>query len=80
MNPRRGSGSATRPGLALVAVVAARCTGCGACFATCPDHALRPGPGRPGGGRPPMVLVDVCTGCAECVEICPSDAIEEVDQ
>ncbi|MGF7237709.1 MAG: ATP-binding protein [Frankia sp.] len=80
MNPGLRSGSAAGSGLALVRVAGARCTGCGACFATCPEHALRPGPLQPGGGRPPMVLADACTGCAECVEICPSDAIEEVDQ
>jgi Pyruvate/2-oxoacid:ferredoxin oxidoreductase delta subunit len=45
------------------------CTACGACLATCPEHALRPAPRRP------LALADRCTGCGECVEICPRDAI-----
>ena len=49
----------------------AECRGCGACLLTCPEHAI-----RPGAGRPLVVLADLCTGCGECVEICPADAIE----
>lgn len=45
------------------------CTACGACLLTCPEHALRPAPGRP------FVLAEQCTSCGECVEICPVDAI-----
>ena len=55
--------------LLVVAGISAECTACGACLLTCPEHALRPAPGRP------LVLADVCTGCGECVEICPRDAI-----
>jgi len=49
-----------------------RCTGCGACLATCPEQALVPARLRP------LVVVDRCTGCLACVEICPADAIHEV--
>jgi Pyruvate/2-oxoacid:ferredoxin oxidoreductase delta subunit len=45
------------------------CTACGACLLTCPEHALRPAPGRP------SVVAPRCTSCGECVEICPADAI-----
>lgn len=49
--------------------VSSECTACGACLLTCPEHALRPAPGRP------VVLSDRCTQCGECVEVCPRDAI-----
>jgi len=49
--------------------ITSRCTACGACLATCPEHALRPAPFRP------RVVLALCTGCGECVEICPRDAI-----
>ncbi|MQA14660.1 MAG: 4Fe-4S dicluster domain-containing protein [Pseudonocardiaceae bacterium] len=45
------------------------CTACGACLLTCPEHALRPAPGRP------VVVPQRCTSCGECVEVCPADAI-----
>jgi NAD-dependent dihydropyrimidine dehydrogenase PreA subunit len=54
-------------------VITAGCRGCGACLLTCPEHAI-----RPGAGRPLVVLGDLCTECGECVEICPADAIEVV--
>ncbi len=53
----------------VVTGVSAECTACGACLLTCPEHALRPAPGRP------VVLPAACTGCGECVEVCPRDAI-----
>lgn len=53
----------------LTAVVGA-CQGCGACLATCPEHAIRPAGGHL------HVRADLCTGCGECLEICPVDAIE----
>jgi ferredoxin len=49
--------------------IGAACTACGACLLTCPEHALRPAPGRP------VVVSEACTRCGECVEICPVDAI-----
>ena len=49
-----------------------RCTGCGACLATCPERALRAAPGRP------LVILDWCTTCLACVEVCPADAIREL--
>ena len=49
-----------------------RCTACGACLATCPEHALVPS------SRRPRVLEALCTGCLECVEVCPRDAISEI--
>ncbi len=48
------------------------CTACGACLATCPEHALLRAPKRPR-------VVDVaCTACWACIEICPAGAIWEV--
>jgi len=49
--------------------VAARCTACGACLATCPERALVPA------RRRPAVLDDLCTDCLACLEVCPVDAI-----
>lgn len=49
--------------------ISATCTACGACLRTCPEHALRPAPGRP------ALIAARCTSCGECVEICPTDAI-----
>lgn len=49
--------------------ISSACTACGACLLTCPEHALRPAPGRP------VVVAPRCTSCGECVEICPADAI-----
>jgi len=54
--------------------VTARCTGCGACLLTCPEHAVRPG--RDGWL---VVRAELCTSCGECVEICPADAIHELE-
>lgn len=45
-----------------------RCTACGACLLTCPEHAFVP-------TLPLLVRADRCTDCGECVEICPADAI-----
>ncbi|HJP74321.1 MAG TPA: 4Fe-4S binding protein [Pseudonocardiaceae bacterium] len=56
----------------LPLVIASSCTACGACLLTCPEHALRPAPGKP-------VVTEGCTRCGECVEICPADAITIVD-
>ncbi|MFZ0173163.1 MAG: 4Fe-4S dicluster domain-containing protein [Acidimicrobiales bacterium] len=56
--------------MTVALAISGRCTACGACLATCPQHALVPAPGRP------AVLLQRCTGCGECVEVCPRDAIE----
>ena len=66
---------ALMPAPTLEILVTARCTGCGACLLTCPEHALRP-TGRV--DEPLLALTEVCTGCGECIEICPADAIEEL--
>jgi ferredoxin len=58
------------PGDPIVTVaISALCTACGACLATCPEHALLMAPGRP------LVLDLRCTDCLACVEVCPTDAI-----
>jgi ferredoxin len=49
-----------------------RCTACGACLSTCPEHALLPA------ARRPVVVAERCSGCGECVEICPRGAITDV--
>jgi ferredoxin len=49
-----------------------RCTACGACLSTCPEHALLPA------ARRPLVVAARCSGCGECVEICPRGAITDV--
>ncbi len=48
------------------------CTACGACLATCPEHALHRAPKRP------TVDDAACTACWACIEICPAGAILEV--
>jgi len=48
------------------------CTACGACLATCPEHALLRAPRRP------RVVDAACTACWACIEICPAGAIWEV--
>ena len=52
------------------ATISARCTACGMCIATCPEHALRVAPGRPD------FDTGACSGCLACIEICPVDAID----
>ncbi|MEN3540960.1 4Fe-4S binding protein [Microbispora sp. ZYX-F-249] len=58
---------------ALSYVVTSACAGCGACLLTCPEHAIRPGP-----GGALIVLGSRCTRCGECAEVCPVDAVAEV--
>ena len=56
----------------MTVTVAATCTACGACIATCPERALLPAPRRP-------AVIDVlCTDCLACLEVCPVDAIVPV--
>ena len=59
---------------ALPLTISSACTACGACLLTCPQHALRPAPGRP------VVIGSRCSSCGECVEICPTDAITLRDE
>lgn len=49
--------------------VAATCTACGVCLATCPERALVRAPRRP------FVIDSLCTDCLACLEVCPVDAI-----
>jgi precorrin-8X/cobalt-precorrin-8 methylmutase len=53
----------------VTVAIAATCTACGACLATCPERALVPAPRRP------AVLDSLCTDCLACLEVCPVDAI-----
>lgn len=59
-------------GAVATVVIAARCTACGVCLPTCPEHALRRAPKRP------RVVDERCTACMACVEVCPVDAITVV--
>ena len=56
----------------MTVTVAATCTACGACLATCPERALRRAPRRP------AVIDALCTDCLACLEVCPVDAIVPV--
>jgi precorrin-8X/cobalt-precorrin-8 methylmutase len=56
----------------VTVTVAATCTACGACIATCPERALLPAPRRP------TVSDVLCTDCLACLEVCPVDAIVPV--
>jgi Pyruvate/2-oxoacid:ferredoxin oxidoreductase delta subunit len=51
-------------------VIGPRCTACGACLYSCPEHALLPA------ARRPEVVHGRCTGCLACIEICPAGAID----
>ena len=53
----------------MTVLIADRCTACGACLATCPEHVLAMAPKRP------SVDDDRCTDCLACLEVCPVDAI-----
>jgi precorrin-8X/cobalt-precorrin-8 methylmutase len=54
-------------------LVTAACTACGACLATCPEHALSPARHRP------AIDNDRCTDCLACLEVCPVDAIHPIE-
>lgn len=56
----------------MTVAVAATCTACGACIATCPERALLRAPRRP------AVIDALCTDCLACLEVCPVDAIVPV--
>jgi ferredoxin len=51
-----------------------RCTACGGCITTCPEHALQRAPQRP------RIDHARCTLCAACIEVCPVDAVREVSR
>lgn len=53
--------------IAAAVTINDRCTACGLCLATCPDHVLRRA------ARKPQVT-GPCCGCLACVEVCPVDA------
>ena len=53
---------------------AAKCTGCGACAAACPQKAVRIGLMH---GKPAAVTDRaLCADCGACVAVCPNDARE----
>ena len=53
----------------VTVAIAAGCTACGACLATCPTRALV------AARLAPAVVDDRCTDCLACLEVCPVDAI-----
>lgn len=53
-------------------VIDDRCTACGLCVVTCPEHALLRARHRP------VVVAMRCTGCLACIEVCPRDAVSEL--
>ena len=48
-----------------------KCTGCGACFKSCPNGAICFTP-----GEKPKTDRTICNACGECVDVCPSEARE----
>ncbi len=66
-------GPARRHASALPVIDPARCTGCGWCVPSCPDHLLSL---DIQGGRKVSILHDVpaCTGCGRCAVACPFKA------
>ena len=50
-------------------VIVERCTGCGDCVDTCPEHAMAVNNGK--------VIIDrsICNTCGECISSCPEEAI-----
>ena len=61
-----GGGPVAREGF----TVSDACTGCGACFAACPQGCIAP---RPDGRA--FIEQQACLHCGRCREVCPSDAI-----
>ncbi|MBR3396953.1 MAG: glycyl-radical enzyme activating protein [Lachnospiraceae bacterium] len=51
-----------------------KCTGCGACAAVCPNHAVTVK--ERGGKMAEFTDRSICTECGLCVEACPSEARE----
>lgn len=55
--------------MAKVWVDETRCSGCGACVAACPSHAIKLVAGKA------RVDLSLCRGCEACVGVCPLGAI-----
>lgn len=56
------------------AVLADRCTGCGACVAACRPDAIHLSP-LPDGRKRAVVDEDVCQLHGDCLRACPHDAL-----
>ena len=66
------TGSFTYPGNGRsLAVDAARCRACGACFEVCPHAAIEPGPD----GVARVAEREACMECGACARACPFGAI-----
>lgn len=64
-----------RPPWTVEAVVAAACTGCGACARTCPQGIVAMGAGN----LPEIRLEETeCTFCGLCAEACPEPVFDRV--
>lgn len=61
-------------GVTITIAIAGRCTACGVCIVSCPEHALAPAPRRP------SAFAWRCTGCLACVEVCPVDALDIAEE
>ena len=53
----------------MVSIDSSRCTGCGACVADCPTHALT------FAEQKALYSADSCLLCGHCLALCPEDAV-----